>query len=75
MEKGSLKGTGQWVSFEPSRFGYASASRCLELESEWLERLSKCMSLVEEREERGHLDVGLSDLDFFSTNPVPLYFV
>ena len=50
---------GASVSFEPSRFGCASASRCLELESEWLGRLSKWMALVEESEERGYLDIGL----------------
>ena len=31
------------------------------------------MAPVEESEERGYLDVALSDLDFFSTNPIPLF--
>ena len=66
---------GASVSYEPCRFEYASASSRLEVKSEWLGQSSKWMALVEESEERGYLCVGLSDLDFFSTNPVPLYFV
>ena len=51
--EGESEKDGANVSFEPSRFGYASASSRLELESEWLGRSSKWMALVEESEERG----------------------
>ena len=62
------------MSFEPSRFGYASASSRLEVKSEWLGRSSKWMALVEESEERGddahhhfnNQDISLSSLNFFS---------